>query len=592
VNRAQEIELTANGPITTHDLYYFASARVLYSDTRYWQDFQRFFSSPISKEYTGFGKIDYRGSPNIRISGQLLYSLREWRDYEFSWRFNLSGLPPRNRDSYRAAVLFSHTPSSSTTYSVSLSRYWLNTGIGTKRSSIDTTLYEYDFFLQYILRGNRSWSADSRQTIYTLKGDVALQVGVQHLLKAGAEVNLYSIFSDVIRYEPRLNVFGKPFVSKPLLNYSNDYSYHPYSGSAYVQDKIELRKDGMLLNLGFRYDFLDPTAERPAAERVPTGQGEYETKITQYVPAKRKQYFSPRIGFAAPFAENGYLFVNYGHFIQFPLFDYLYSGLNNVSLRRGVGVLIGNPDLEAERTKAWEISVKYALKSELVFSATYFDKTTYNQVDVKTFIPSNARIAGDYGFAEFVNNPYAKAVGIELMIAREKGSWLTGSLSYTLMEAEGLSQDARQGLSYYQWGLATPARLFPLSWDQRHSIKLIANMSLPWDVNVNVNWSFHTGRPFTYYPTTDGFTSLDSTLKFQPNNQRIADYSQVDVKASKTFAALSDFFRLTLFMDIRNLFNKENVLWVDSSGKIGGELGDISAYGQPRRASIGLRLEL
>ncbi|MBX2991300.1 MAG: TonB-dependent receptor [Bacteroidetes bacterium] len=592
VNRAHDVELSASGPIALNEFYYFASARFQYTDTRYWQDFRRFFSSPISRQCTGFGKVDYRGSPTIRLSAQLLYSLRDWRDYEFSWRFNLTGLPPRNRNSYRTAVLFSHTPSTTTTYSVTLSRYWLNTRIGGDRNAIDTTLYEYDFFLQYILHGNRSWWAESKQTVYTLKGDLDHQLGDQHLMKAGVEMNMYSITSDVVRYEPRLNVFGKPFVSKPLLNYSTDYSYRPYSGSAYVQDKVELRKDGMLLSVGLRYDFLDPTAERPATELAQTGQDEFETKITHYVPARRKQYFSPRIGFAAPFAENGYLFVNYGHFVQFPLFDYLYSGLNNVSLRKGVGVLIGNPDLEAEKTKAWEISIKYALHNEIVFSATYFDKTTYNQIDVKTFIPSNARIAGDYGFAEFVNNPYAKATGLELTIAREKRSWLTGSLSYTIMQAEGLSQDARQGLSYYQWGLQIPARLFPLSWDERHNIKLVANMSLPWDVNININWSFHSGRPFTYYPTTDGFTPLDSTIKFQPNNRSMTEYSQVDVKASKTFASLTDFFRLTVFVDVRNLLNKENVLWVDSSGKIGGELGDISAFSQPRRTTIGVRLEL
>ncbi|MBI5474606.1 MAG: TonB-dependent receptor [Ignavibacteriae bacterium] len=592
-NRAREVELTGSGPALKDELYYSLSSRARFSNTRYWQDFERFFSSPITREYTGVGKIEFRGARNIRVTGQLWYALRDFRDYEFSWRFNLVGLPPQSRDAYRAAVFFTHSPSPFAAYTVSFSRNQIRSHLGNQdKSSIDTTLYQYDFFLRYVLGGSRSWWASSRQITHTLKVDVTQQLGDNHFFKSGIDLNLYSIYSDVVRYEPQTNVYGKPFVSKPLLNYSTDFSYRPLSGSAYIQDKIELRKDGMLLNIGFRYDYLDPRAERPAVERVPDANNLYETRVVGYVPARRKHYVSPRIGFAAPFAEYGYLFVHYGHFIQFPLFEHLYSGLNNVTLRRGIGILIGNPDLEAEKTKAWEISVKYALENDLVFSATYFDKTTYNQVDVKTFVPANARIAGDYGFAEFVNNPYAKARGVELSIARKKEAILTGSLSYTLMQAEGLSQDAKQGLSYYQWGLATPARMFPLSWDQRHTIRMIANVALPWDINVSLNWSFHTGRPYTHYPTVDGFTPIDSTLKFMANNERVADYSLLDLKATKTFNSVLDLFALTLYVDARNVFNKANVLWVDSSGKIGGELGDVSAVNQPRRVNVGIRVRM
>src|SRR5207245_1371366 len=98
--------------------------------------------------------------------------------------------------------------------------------------------------------------------------------------------------------------------------------------------------------------------------------------IVTTVPASVKHLFSPRIGFAAPFAVNGYLFINYGHYYQLPLFDYLYSGLNNVTLKKGLGVLVGNPDLKPEKTRAWETSIKYALQNSVVLVATYFHKET------------------------------------------------------------------------------------------------------------------------------------------------------------------------------------------------------------------------
>ncbi len=591
VDHTTEAEVSGGGPFIRDKLFYFGSATFTRSDTRFWQDLSRFFPSPIVPQFTGFAKINYLYSPELKLSAQLLASTKSYHDYEYSWRFNLNGLPQRSQNAYRGALIATHTISPSFFYTVSLSQYHQQSHIGqTQESFPDTSLYQYDFFLQYVLSGSRIQWADNKQTINTMKGDATLELSQHHLLKWGGELNLYSIYSNLVRFEPRKNIWGKPFLDKPLLNYSSDYSYHPYSGSAYLQDKIELSKEGMLFNIGVRMDFLNPRAQRPEAEWVPISEDEYQTNITKYVSASAKYLFSPRVGFSAPFAERGFVFINYGQYVQFPLFDYLYSGLNNVSLQKGVGVLVGNPDLQPEKTKAWEISVKYAFKNDLVFSTTYFDKTTYNQIDVKTFVPSIARIAGDYGFAEFVNNPYARATGVEFLLSRETHDFLTGSISYTLMSAEGLSQDARQGLDYYQWGFEPPPKLFPLSWDQRHTIKVIANFRLPWETELSALWTYNTGRPYTFYPTYDGFTPLDSTMKFVPNNARLSDVNDLDIKAAKHFQYSQD-LRITLFVDVRNLFNHRNARWSDSSGRIGGELGDLSAWDPYRRTRLGLRVE-
>jgi len=595
VDHRNGLDLSASGPVSS-DLTYFGSIDLIHSDTRWWQDLSRFFSSPYGRTYSGLGKLDYTLSPSLRVTGQILYSFKEWRDYEYSWRFNLDGLPSRNQTGYRLAAIVSHTLSEAFFYNASYSRYVLNTDINDDlRGTVDTTLYQWDFFLQYIIDGNRSWWARSQQIHNLVKADFTWRLNEQHLFKFGGEANFQEIFSDIVRYEPVVNVFGKPFINKPLLNYSTDYRYFPRSGSAYIQDKIELSKDGMLLNLGFRYEFLDPRAVRPVAERVPDQNNQYETRIVNTVPASVKHLFSPRIGFAAPFAVHGYLFINYGQYYQFPLFDYLYSGLNNISLRKGVGLLVGNPDLQPEGTRAWEMSIKYALPNGVVLSATYFHKETTNQIDVKTFVPTNARVAGDYGFAEFVNNPFATASGIELMVIKDAGSPLTGSLSYTFMSAEGVSENPRGGLRYYQWGIPVPARPFPLSWDQRHTVKVIATLQLPWDITASSSWEYHTGRPYTYYPSRDGFTPEDPSLEFEPNNARLESFNLLNVKVSKkvVFGTEPDpLVKLNVYFDGRNVLNTKNVRWVDSSGRVGGELGDLSAWGPGRRIRLGLRMEL
>ncbi|MCX6145108.1 MAG: hypothetical protein NTZ35_18045 [Ignavibacteriales bacterium] len=54
----------------------------------------------------------------------------------------------------------------------------------------------------------------------------------------------------------------------------------------------------------------------------------------------------------------------------------------------------------------------------------------------------------------------------------------------------------------------------------------------------------------------------------------------------------SEYSSVMLYADIRNLFFKLNVKWMDSLGRIGGELGDPSAYYDLRRVKIGFRMEL
>jgi outer membrane receptor protein involved in Fe transport len=289
--------------------------------------------------------------------------------------------------------------------------------------------------------------------------------------------------------------------------------------------------------------------------------------------------------------ENGYLFVNLGWYFQYPLFDYLYTGLDRVALSKGVSALTGNPDLEPERTKLWEISLKYNLAWNIVGSFTYFRKETKNQVDTKTFIPGDSKIAGNFGFAEYVNNPYADASGFEVVISRERGSWITGELSYTYMTAEGTSGSSTDGFYIAQYGLPPGTRVYPLSWDQRHSVKTNASVFTPWDFSFNFAVEWHSGRPYTSYPTSTGFEPIEGG-RFYQNNERMPGYFNADLKVEQRFkfewwpGAVA-----TAYLDIRNITNEQNVKWVDSNGQVGGELGDPSGYYPFRRTSLGLQVE-
>lgn len=593
-NRSTEAELTLSGPVIGDNLHYFSATTLQMNDTRWWQDFENFVSSPVTRELSGVAKLDFNAGPRVRITAQELYSVRSFRDYEFSWRFNLNGLPKRTRDSYRTTGTLSHTISDVVHYSLSLTHFYLHTHLGdADKFSLDLTPYEYDFFLSYVTKGKRAWWSDTKQKIYTAKGDLVVQPNPNNILKFGFEFNQYNIFSDVVKYEPQRTYFGKVLVDSPQLNYSSMYNYFPRSGSVYLQEKLAVQKDGAVVNLGFRWDFLDPRSQRPVVEytQPDSTTGQYQSQVTDFAPASLKQQISPRMGLSFPLAWNMVLVMNYGHYFQFPLFDYLYSGINPQQLRSGVSVLVGNPDLKPERTHAWEIGVKYGIDEQTLLSLTYFKKEFIDQIDSKTFLPSKARLAGDYGFAEYVNNAFANAEGLEVVLSRHRDDFISGSLAYSLMRTEGVSEYANQGINLQQWGFPVVNQPYPLSWDQTHSLKLSMDTQLPMDISCNLLWTFSTGKPYTYFPTKDGFTADDTTRAFLPNNARLPSNSTMNIKLSRRIA-MGDHASFTLYADGRNIWNNLNAKWADANGRIGGQLGDPSAYYEPRRFSVGLRYEM
>lgn len=592
-NHETEAEVAVSGPVVRDRLFYFISSTYNQNGTRWWLDFEKFGPLPVSRMLSLFGKLDFLIDPSLKLSAQVLHSDKEWRDYEFSWRFNLDGLPEQRRSVTRVSANLTHTLSENTYYDVRLSLYQNRFRIGPdERPDFDPgRLFSYDMFLQYITGGERMLWSDALQRTYTLRSDVTTQIIANTTLKAGGEFNYYELDNALEKYEPQRSYFGKPLILEKPLNYSTAFRYFPKSGSGFVQGKYEV--ENATVSVGLRYDFLNPTAKRPAYEFVPVRPNEFRLRLNRMVPSRIKHQFSPRFGVSVPYREDGFVYVNYGYYFQYPLFTYLFSGLDVVTAQRGASALLGNPNLEPERTKAWEISVKQVVKENVVLSATYFRKESSNLIDAKTFIATDSKVAGDYGFAEMVNNPYAESRGFELVLSRTQGAFLTGSVSYTFMEALGLSESATQGLNFRQWGFAPVNTLFNLSWDQRHTLKVNAVLQLPLGVQANAFFHTFTGRPYTYFPSRDGFSPLDPDQAFVPNNERMPGYANLDVKVTRTFSFdLARSTEVTLFVDVRNALDQRNVKWMDSSGRIGGELEDPGAYHIGRRTRTGVTVEV
>lgn len=593
-NKFISFETAFSGPIISDQLSYFSSHNFSFNDTRYWQDFENTFSSPIEKEGSGIFKLDYTPSILKKFSIQTIYSFKNWRDYEFSWRYNLDGLPTRSNNSIRTLMTYTRTLSMESFFTVSFVSRFQNSKIGEgEKKDIVAQPYEYDFFLRYIIDGNRAWWAETNQITNSIKGDFTSRINEKHFLKTGGEINFYNVKSDLIKYEPQKTYFGKPITSLALLNFSNSFKYSPRAGNIFIQDKIEVKNGGANINFGLRWDFFDPRAERPIVEFIPIEGKDFETKITGTKKADFTHQISPRFSIAAPIGGDNFLFVNFGHYFQIPLFDYLYSGITPAQIRFGSkNVQAGNPELKPERTILWEIGVKRELFFNTVGSVTYFKKRMIDQIDSKTLIPFDSKYGGDFGFATYVNNSEANANGFEILFHREKDGGVNGNLSYTFMITEGLSEYVDQTLNYAQWGFPLVTRPYPLSWDQRHAIKSDIEFILPFDISSNLILLYNSPRPYTFYPTRDGFLPRDSGKVFLPNNMRMENVVFINLKMVKKFSFLKLLIKDgELYFDIHNLLNRKNIRWIDSNGRIGGELGDPSAYYSPRRINFGFRCE-
>jgi len=603
-SKLKEIEFFAAGPLKKGAMNYLFSSNLNTSGTRWWQDFQNFFTTPYQTKFNFVGKFNIQPSAKTRFGAQYVRSYKYNKDYDFRWRFDLSGLPPKSKDSERLSVFFSQFLSENTFIDFNLSRYYIHSRVNDIEKELfqsdeyQNDPFQYDFFLQYIVDGKRLWWGNSDEYIYTAKFDLTNQSVGKHTFKTGLEYQYYDISSDLLKSEPMLTYFGKPMLDQPLLNFSTTYDYRPRTFGFYIQDKFEL-SDGGILNIGLRYDLLDPRASRPAIEAIPTDSVDFNTQELDWVEASMKHQFSPRFGLAMPITENIFIFTNIGLFFQMPLFEYLYTGLD-INLRSKQKMLIGNPDLKPERSRMWEFSYRQILNEEMTFSFTYYSKETQDLVDTNTLQPTDSK-GQDKTFSQFVNSPYARAQGLEFVLERRPTNIISGRLSYSFAVAKALSETTNDELNYVMWGFTVNKNeLYYLSWDQRHTINGNLKVEFPSDfrfiplrrTNFNLVLRANSARPYTYYPSEnrEGFIPADPTRPLLPNNRRMESNIFIDIKFGKlfTFAGVS----ALLYGDIRNLLDKKNLLWVSSDGQPGGELTDPNAWAIGRRARIGIRFDL
>ncbi|MFO7767970.1 MAG: TonB-dependent receptor [bacterium] len=453
--------------------------------------------------------------------------------------------------------------------------------------------------------GSGLWWQTQDDITRTLKSDATAQVTSHHQVKAGFLYNALTITNRVVE---------APWLSNPFQN--AHYRYGPWELGLYLQDKIEY--DFLIVNLGARYDagkagdlpyWTDPRnpinpdtgelviypLEPEVPDDAPPGTG-----APPLTTGKVRSQFSPRLGVSHPVTDASVIYFNYGHFFQMPRYDNQFFPDNLL----GTGPpLIGNPNLESEKTVQYEFGYKQQFTEIYALEVTLWSKDTSNLVGTE-FIPAYYNgILNPYTYAVFVNYDYASSKGFDLTLIKRYSDFWQARANYSFMTTQSNRAEPWSGF----WGRDDledqPKRPAVLGWDQPHKVSTSVTLTLPESVgpqiggvypfertSANLIFQAASGRPYT--PTT-------KERRLERNSGRRPWTYRWDLRLYRDFETFG--LRYSLFADIRNLFDRRNVVQVYSrTGKADdpgpGATGYTDSYdrwhyyGTPRTINLGLRI--
>ena len=518
--------------------------------------------------HTVQGKLKFEVTPDIKLTASGLFDRREADSYGGTLRFLPSAIPVANRDARSMSLQFSHNLNSGTFYTLTLGQFhrtyeshqpdklWdpLNKTFEENAWDPDKSFEQnqeegrirnptqqaYNDTNYFIAGDDNAWTT-RETTANILKADFSSQVTENHQVRTGVELSTNAIY----------NLGATNYGSSNL--YMEFYDVKPGSMSLYVQDKMEY--EGMIVNAGLRYELYSPDGISPADPLDPlelNDDGTIKLNKDTYkvglpiikdpVEPSVKHMLAPRLGISFPVTDRAKLHFTYGHYYQIPPGDDLYENLSFDM--RGAIRRRGNPNLEPERTVAYEVGIAQQLTRDLTVNVTGFTK------DIDNLVSSvHVDITNDYSY--FINDIYGRVQGFELTARKWRigRSPISGMINYTYSVAKGKGSSRALGyLTYYRQQPEVTESHF-LAWDQRHVVSGSLDIQFPFDVGINLIGRYGSGLPYTPNPR--------SPVKPDINSKRYPPTHNVDMLLSKRIRIGE--LTYTVFADVRNVFNTKNL---------------------------------
>lgn len=414
---------------------------------------------------------------------------------------------------------------------------------------------------------------DSRTVTADFKFDLQWQTTEIHEVKLGWQFKKHWIRYWNI-YDPKRNF---PYV--------NNYRTNPFEFAAYIQDKIEFPY--LIINLGLRFDYLNANVLFRKNPLDPNS----------VIKVKPRYQLSPRIGIAHPISERTKLHFSYGHFFQNPDFEFLFENKQyDLNVREP---LFGQPDLDAQRTVAYEIGISHQFTDRIAAHVVAYYKDVTGLIGTRYYFPY---FEGRYvGYTLYVNEDYANIKGFEVTIDIRPDRYFSGGLTYTYSVAKGSASSETEQYP----GTQESTLLYYLDFDKTHVFNATLTYRIPDEEgpvlfgnrilsnsDISLILKASSGYPYTPSGRDIGFV-IKNSLRMP------ATYS-VDLEAGKEFSIYNK-MKLRVFTEIYNLFNRRNIIYVypDTGDPdytfVGGHseewMKNPANYGSPRIIRIGLGIK-
>ncbi len=579
------------------------------------------------------GKITYKFTPSFKISYELFWKDRKFKYFNHYFKYDPDG--DLNRFEKGATHLFTldHVLSARTFYTLRISKffneYWHYVykdpyaAPDYIRDPKDSTrwiinpAHPYGYVHPDSLNAPASFSfADGgmdmshlrRSTGYWIgKFDLTSQVTEIHQVKLGAELRLHRLTYDGFTIRPKRigNEEIRPFqpdVPDPSTPYHNRYVVKPYEFSAYIQDKIELKS--IIVNIGVRLDMFnsrgkvladpaDPDIYYPAKPEhryKNWAPGVPDSELVEYTLAEREKFWyknpstktqiSPRLGIAYPITEKGVIHFSYGHFFQMPLFEYLYASPGYKVTQAGGKMIVGNPDLNAQRTVQYEIGLQQQIMQNVGIDVTLFYRDVRDWVGAGP--PIEVALPGVW-YSQYENKDYSNVRGVTFSLTKRYSNYFSANLDYTYMVAEGTYSNPNDAFYAITANQEPRLSLIPLNWDQRHTLN--GNITVgKKDWRISLLGRFYTGMPYTPRFGKGQVVGAAAFAGLPENSARKPDIFSFDLYLYRQFRIGR--LRYSLFAKIYNLFDQKNPTNVyTDTGRPDYTLDRLGVTEDPQRVS-------
>lgn len=517
------------------------------------------------------GKLTRRFGPRLKLFADVHYVHNEKQNYNHLYKYLYDNYLVNYTENRRAIIGMTHAPASSFFYNLRLG--YIDDNLEIKVPGIDEdSIVEpvRDNYSEFYITGYPLLRQEASTKKYIVKADVNLQIGKIHNVKCGGE-NSFHLLSLIKRQQ---------LFARGPIDYQ-DYEKRPIDGALFLQDKIEHRY--LVINAGLRFDYCLPRTQM--WENI-------EDPNSDLIEAEPQYQLSPRLGLSHPITDNAMLHFAYGHFFQMPPYEIMYYNSDFIAQPESIPRygLVGNPRILPQRTTAYEVGVKYAVKEIYGIDITLFLK------DIRDLLATTEVRKFPYDYIIYTNDDFGSVQGIDITVKRDLVSHFGFQINYTYQIARGNRSFAMRGFYDVYSGLPERMKEYYLDFDRRHTVSSTFELLTNPLGGIGINLKAASGLPYTPY--------ISEAVVVEENSGRMDWEYSLDImihQGLRLGVTVVDFFiRGTNLTDAKNpryVYPRSGEPW-DSGEEPGGLMGsmdyilDPSNVGPRRAVNAGMRITL